>query len=163
MTDDTTAPRSAAGPDSEPTEWRHTVLGGVPMSQVLHPDTPGKPSPLDGLGRRVVTLVCGARHSRGGGAGWIVGFVSQHPDGSAWLYVWSPTMLLRQSNAGEPLVTVESGRLPKPASTPTVNVWCPEHELDDVAVARLEAAVAKHERTGKPQRVVIHHREDCPI
>lgn len=117
-------------------------LGGVPKTQILRPSAP---SPLAGLGRQIVDVVCKGCGSR-------LGQVTEEPDGP-FLTIWRPTNAVRQSNQGEPLWSLEFGALP--TELERVTVHCFKHGHGVLTGHRLENAVTTYRRKGRKQRLAV--------
>lgn len=123
------------------------MVGMVSRSDVRKP---GDASPLRGLGRRMVDLVCSSCSER-------LGTVTDEPT-EPWFTHWAPTRSVRGDNTGEPFYTVEWGNLPEP--TTGVIVHCFDHGHATVDGQRLRDAVDRYRQRGRTVRVVVEAHRD---
>ena len=118
------------------TPWPHSLLGGIPRSQVLDGA---------GMGRRIVTVVCGDPQCERR-----LAMITDEPDGP-WLTVWDAGIVSRPVEHGEPLWAVQAGPLAALDTTPSVR--CFDHGPGTLDAARLRSAVATFRSRGRKARV----------
>lgn len=126
---------------TEPPSWVHSMLGGVLKSQILDPK-PG--SPLHELHKRMVDCVCRC--------GTRLAMVTDEPEGP-WFTAWYPTVIVRGSNEGEPLWTIQAGHMP--GNDGDVILHCFEHGRGSLAADELLKAVDTYRSRGRTVRLVI--------
>ncbi len=122
--------------------WVRTLLGGVPKSQVLADPWPPD-SPFARLGRRIVDVACRC--------GERLGAVTDDVEEPV-LITWGPTVSVRASNGGEPLWSVQCGRLP--TSNESAVTHCFNHGSGLITGSDLASAVSSYRQNGRRGRVL---------